>query len=328
MYQNKKIKTICVIVFVLVFFFFSKDLYAMTQKQIGEVIATFAINFQKSPKGGGLCTYDTRGGNTLYAERSGTYNGTPNSEGLFRLECVGWVSMCIHLSTGLDHPGVSSGYNGFIMPTSCYNHNSTTDYFERVQGALQPGDILVNSHHVMVYVGKINGEDRIVHSAGTPLYNNTFEEYAASNYDKSDNPIRGVYTEAYRIKSEYAKKINKKDTRTTWSGSNGAIDWDKNDGTSSNKISWSDYLVKQAKKCHDFVRDRGMIYGGSSIPLTGSTVDCSAYVSYVLYECGFEDMAGDQHTTYNYSFGAYGKEKGWERIENYNDLKPRRYMLF
>ena len=87
-------------------------------------------------------------------------------------------------------------------------------------------------------------------------------------------------------------------------------------------------LVEVAKRCHDAIAQSGRFsYGATSggIPIdvnTDTTVDCSGYVSWVLYEAGYKDMAGGQHNTNNSSFGAYGKDKGWDVITNIDELEP------
>ena len=87
-------------------------------------------------------------------------------------------------------------------------------------------------------------------------------------------------------------------------------------------------LVEVAKRCHDAIAQSGRFsYGATSggIPIDiniDTTVDCSGYVSWVLYEAGYEDMAGGQHNTNNSSFGAYGKDKGWDVITNIDELEP------
>ena len=87
-------------------------------------------------------------------------------------------------------------------------------------------------------------------------------------------------------------------------------------------------LVEVAKRCHDAIAQSGRFsYGATSggIPIdvtTDTTVDCSGYVSWVLYEAGYKDMAGGQHNTHNDSLGAYGKGKGWDVITSTDELKP------
>lgn len=69
-------------------------------------------------------------------------------------------------------------------------------------------------------------------------------------------------------------------------------------------------------------------YGGSSIPCTGSTVDCSSYVSWVLYEYGYTDFKGGQHCTKQFKNTNWNQKYGWQEInvaadENpYNKLQP------
>lgn len=89
-----------------------------------------------------------------------------------------------------------------------------------------------------------------------------------------------------------------------------------------------DGILEVAKNCHDAIADSGRFtYGATSagIPIDverHTQVDCSGYVSWVLYEAGYEEMAGGQHTTSNSSLGAFGKEKGWEVIKDYSQLEP------
>ncbi len=85
-------------------------------------------------------------------------------------------------------------------------------------------------------------------------------------------------------------------------------------------------LVEIAKNCHDAVANAKFTYGATSggIPVdvnTDSRIDCSGYVSWVLYEAGYTEMAGGQHTTANSSLGAFGQEKGWEIIQNADDVQ-------
>lgn len=86
-------------------------------------------------------------------------------------------------------------------------------------------------------------------------------------------------------------------------------------------------LVEIAKRCHDAVADAGFTYGPTSggIPVdvnVDSKIDCSGYISWVLYEAGYTEMEGGQHTTSNGSLGAFGQSKGWEIIENVDELQP------
>lgn len=56
-------------------------------------------------------------------------------------------------------------------------------------------------------------------------------------------------------------------------------------------------------------------YGGSSIPCKGPTIDCSAYVSWVLYEYGYTYFRGWQNTSYTFYTTDWNKKFGWEEIK-------------
>ena len=88
-------------------------------------------------------------------------------------------------------------------------------------------------------------------------------------------------------------------------------------------------LLEIAKQCHDYVCERNFSYlqdyTRNTIPISESgntTIDCSSYVSWVLYEAGYKDLGGYQHSTDDGSFGAYGDSKGWERIQSLEDTQP------
>ena len=69
-------------------------------------------------------------------------------------------------------------------------------------------------------------------------------------------------------------------------------------------------------------------YGGSSIPCTGGSIDCSSYVSWVLYEYGYSDFKGGQKTTQVFKNTNWSSKYGWQEIdvgggENpYNSIQP------
>ena len=135
---------------------------AMNQKEAGEYIANYAMNFYNSSNAG-LVQY-FKGFNYNLASHcairahivnTGTaWTGT----GRYDLECVGFVSMVIKQSIGLVSPdgGVENGSSGFVAPQGYY-----PELFEPVS-TLQKGDILKNDHHVMIYVG----DGMIVHCDG------------------------------------------------------------------------------------------------------------------------------------------------------------------
>lgn len=86
-------------------------------------------------------------------------------------------------------------------------------------------------------------------------------------------------------------------------------------------------LVEIAKQCHDALANGNFHYGATSggIPIdvnSDTQVDCSGYISWVLYEAGYTEMEGSQHTTHNYSLGEFGQSKGWDIITNVDDIQP------
>ena len=87
-------------------------------------------------------------------------------------------------------------------------------------------------------------------------------------------------------------------------------------------------LVQIAKSCHDYLAENGYTYatpGGHHFPENGEkTIDCSAYVSWVLKKAGYED-AGMRSSATLYD---YGKEKGWEQINKAEDLQPGDIVFF
>ena len=53
---------------------------------------------------------------------------------------------------------------------------------------------------------------------------------------------------------------------------------------------------------------------GQSIPIEGNLIDCSSYISWVLYEYGFEDFKGAQYSTLTFLDTNFNDKYGWEEI--------------
>ena len=75
--------------------------------------------------------------------------------------------------------------------------------------------------------------------------------------------------------------------------------------------------------------DRYFTYGNANqIPPTGSKIDCSAYVSWVIYEYGYKDFAGWQHVTKTLYETDFHEKYGWEELyfpagaDIFDDVKP------
>jgi len=80
-------------------------------------------------------------------------------------------------------------------------------------------------------------------------------------------------------------------------------------------ISYNGDIITSAIKCHEYLRVNGYQYAqaGVSIPdglLNGKTVDCSSYVTWVLYCTGYEEMEGYQQTSVTFNNNSWG----WEEI--------------
>lgn len=55
-------------------------------------------------------------------------------------------------------------------------------------------------------------------------------------------------------------------------------------------------------------------YGPSSVPPSGSQINCSGYVSWVLYNYGYNDFKGWQHTTDYFAQTNFKEKYGWSEI--------------
>lgn len=77
-------------------------------------------------------------------------------------------------------------------------------------------------------------------------------------------------------------------------------------------------IVEKAKQCHDYLRLNGYKYeqAGITVPITSAvkTVDCSSFVSWVLYEAGFTEFAGYQKTSSYFKMNPMN----WEKISKEN----------
>lgn len=69
-----------------------------------------------------------------------------------------------------------------------------------------------------------------------------------------------------------------------------------------------------AKQVWTEVCQRFTKYGGTSIPPSGTTIDCSSYVSWVLYEYGYTEFEGWQRTTGDFLGTNWNDLYGWEEI--------------
>lgn len=78
--------------------------------------------------------------------------------------------------------------------------------------------------------------------------------------------------------------------------------------------SGGDFL-EAAKRVWEKVCQQNPAYGGSMIPADGTgTIDCSAYVSWALYEYGYVEFEGWQHNTARLIDINWTEKYGWEEI--------------
>lgn len=82
-------------------------------------------------------------------------------------------------------------------------------------------------------------------------------------------------------------------------------------------IGGNSTVLKKAEELWQIVCNSGKFptYGGTTIPCKGPQIDCSAFVSWVLYECGYQEFAGWQHDTGSfYTTNWTATHSDWEQI--------------
>ncbi len=73
-------------------------------------------------------------------------------------------------------------------------------------------------------------------------------------------------------------------------------------------------MVQIAASLWQQVASGNYSYGGTSIPPSGSTIDCSSFVSWIIYEYGYDDFQGYQHITQQFVSEDWNAKYGWEEI--------------
>ena len=91
--------------------------------------------------------------------------------------------------------------------------------------------------------------------------------------------------------------------------------------TTTSGITGDGDILNTAKKLMDYAREHNMKYNnnvGKNIPLdTSHIIDCSSYVSWVLYECGYERFKGPQKSS---SYFLSNSMK-WQQVKE-SELQP------
>lgn len=219
--MHKKIKFTLVVVFSLLFYsFLSNSCYALTSKEVGEVLAQFAINFANNY--GANAEEHGKENQTAYSwndeHRGPAYNkiktsGIGGGSGLsftnkYAMDCVGWISFAMHHALGISSSITGSyGFEFFVVPTSCTGVNESI--MEVVSGPPQLGDICASSGHVWIYVG-----------------NGMMVDSQTSNGVAYRAPYCD-YERIYRMREDYAATLDKANLRTTFGA--GDVTWDPND---------------------------------------------------------------------------------------------------
>lgn len=90
----------------------------------------------------------------------------------------------------------------------------------------------------------------------------------------------------------------------------------------------SEDIVENAIKCHEYLRTNGYKYAlvGIEIPdgvTNGKTIDCSSYVTWVLYCTGYENLKGHQQTSYTFNQNPWK----WEEV-SVEDAAPGDILVY
>lgn len=147
--------------------------FAVSVDEARNAIASYAVNFYKkhADEVAYFCPspYVYRNKAYLYKTKYifSTKVESTDESAQYLLDCVGWVSFCIHYATGLgcgiDDSNVETSSLCFSCPQTPAGWSG---YFSVVSGSPEPGDVVLNSTHAMIYVGDTSeGNDMIVHSA-------------------------------------------------------------------------------------------------------------------------------------------------------------------
>lgn len=142
-------------------------------------------------------------------------------------------------------------------------------------------------------------------------------------YDKTDgNELRGIATvigDDTILDPSYSatSAINSRNIED--------LNYGKNAQPSSNIV------VQKAIECHKYLRENGYTYGGGYyIPdgiFSSSVVDCSAYVSWVLYEAGCESFHTYQETEFVANCSA-GEHPELEEITDKSQVQPGDVLVY
>ena len=215
------------------------------QQEAGRYIASFASNFWNSRRNEVTYDHDLSISDGTYWRRDVDHGLTGNKlDGQYLyLECTGWCNFAVYNALHLQDSDVLDGSNGYALPLDC-DYNSASFYQvtrglsqSQVQNYAQPGDIIANRHHVMIYAG----DGIIIHSDGYPLSKDNIMDYYDRNEDEAEWAI-------YRITPEAAIQVedpNANGDLVNTSGGTGARDKikDVDDGVMVKISAWAEELM-------------------------------------------------------------------------------------
>lgn len=154
------------------------------------------------------------------------------------------------------------------------------------------------------------------------------QAYKAYWNQKKDDQYKATPSDSMYSHKLYTEYMSKPDTAKTSGGSvksQGLVNrrksewilfktgyYDKIKKYCSNSEN-GDFL-EVAQKLWAKVCNGNYSYGGSNIPCTGSTIDCSSYASWVLYEYGYTEFKGGQKDTSAFLNTNWSKKYGWTEI--------------
>lgn len=87
-----------------------------------------------------------------------------------------------------------------------------------------------------------------------------------------------------------------------------------------------DFLTVAEKLWKEKIWHSGKTYGGSSVPCTGGTIDCSSFVSWVLYEYGYKEFGGGQTVTQIFYLTNWNAKYGWKEFNLAGGENPISYL--
>ena len=154
-------------------------------------------------------------------------------------------------------------------------------------------------------------------------------EWPDPKYEKVDSEY-GTYIrskssvdEQRAIEEEQAEKEREEKEKKSASAGTKAMSSLAKESKSSNSV-----VLKKAKECFEYILNEGRyIYDnsfGKPIPPTEQNyIDCSAYVSWVLYECGYDDFKGYQKSSGYFMTEDFKSKYGWTVISVDGDCSSK-----